>query len=727
MQPSETVQELFNQAMHLHQSGSINKALDLYKQLLVYDQNNPHILFLLGTGLYQTGAHSQGIQYLKQSLSIQPNPLAYNNLGVIHLTLDQSKEAVECFEMAVQLDPNYAEGYWHLGAALRATKDYKKSIDSCKKATLLSPRSEKAFFNLANTLHDMKMHRDAISAYSKSIELNPAFSDAYAGMALSLFELGQYEEALTSYNNAINKNPNDPYLFYNKGKTLAKLQRISEAIDAYGAAIAMKSDYVEAYNNRGLAQQEANQLSEAYSDLTKALAINPDFTCLLGSTLYLQMRLCDWKDLDAKIATLEQGIRQTKNIAQPFVTQALIDSPSLQKSCAETFIKNEFPEALPHQIFSAPRDSQRIRIAYFSSDFGNHPVSHLLSSLFEKHDRNKFEVFAFALKDRADDEWKARIEGGVEHYINVCGQSDLEVAAHTRSLGIDIAIDLNGHTKYARTGIFAQRAAPIQASYIGFLGTMGAPYFDYLLADNSLVPEHLQEFYSEKIVYLPSYQYNDRREEAKDIVCTREQYGLPKDGFIYCSFNNNYKITPTMFNAWMEILSSVNNSVLWLYVDNPTAQENLRAEAERQGIAPCRLIFAEKIPLEAHLARLKLADLFLDTYPYNAGATASNALRAGLPIVTLAGNSFQSRYGASLLNALDLPELITFSIDQYKSLAIKLASNIDFLRIIRAKLANNLVTQALFNPDDFIKHLEAAYKTMHDRHTNDLPPVHLHV
>lgn len=727
MQTPETVQELFNKAINWHQNGSINQALDLYKQLLVYDPNNSHILFLLGTGLYQIGAHSQGIQHLKQSLSVQPNPLAYNNLGVIHLALHQNKEAVESFEMAVQLDPNYAEGYWHLGAALRATKDYKKSIDSCKKATLLSPSSEKAFFNLANTLHDIKMYRDAISAYNKSIELNPEFSDAYAGMALSLFELAQYEEALTSYNKAINKNPSDPYLFYNKGKTLAKLQRISEAIDAYGVAITMKNDYVEAYNNRGLAQQEANQLSEAYSDLSKAFAINPDFTCLLGSTLYLQMRLCDWNDLDAKIAALEQGLRQTKNIAQPFVTQALIDNPLLQKSCAETFIKKEFPEASPHQLVSPTRDSQRIKIAYFSSDFGNHPVSHLLSSLFERHDRSKFEIFAFALKDRTDDEWKARIEAGVEHYINVCGQSDLEVAALARSLGIDIAIDLNGHTKYAKTGIFAQRAAPIQASYIGFLGTMGAPYFDYLIADNTLVPEHMQEFYSEKIVYLPSYQYNDKRVDTNDIILAREQYGLPKEGFVYCSFNNNYKITPTIFNAWMEILSSVNNSVLWLYVDNLKAQENLLTETERRGIAPCRLVFAEKIPLEAHLARLKLADLFLDTYPYNAGATASNALRTGLPMVTLKGNSFQARYGASLLSALDLPELITSSIDQYKTLAIELATNMDFLRTTKTKLTNNLLTQPLFNPDLFIRHLEAGFIAMHDRYVKDLPPVHMHV
>jgi predicted O-linked N-acetylglucosamine transferase (SPINDLY family) len=366
-------------------------------------------------------------------------------------------------------------------------------------------------------------------------------------------------------------------------------------------------------------------------------------------------------------------------------------------------------------------------LGYFSADFGNHAVSYLTAGLFEMHDHEQFEVLAFSLKSRKNDFFLDRIQNSFDQFIDVTNRSDQEIAQLSRELNIDIAIDLGGFTTGSRTGIFAYRAAPIQLSYIGYLGTMAAPYFDYLIADKTIIPPELQSHYTEQIIYLPSYQSNDRKRIVSEKIFTRQELGLPETGFVFACFNNSYKILPATFDGWMRILQKVNGSVLFIYADNHWVEENLKNEAHARGVDPQRLIFGKRIPLDQYMARYRSCDLFLDTTPYNAGTTASDALWVGLPVLTLIGESFASRVAASLLKAIDLPELITNTQEQYEARAIEFALNPDKLTAIKQKLANNRLTTPLFDTPLFTKHLEAAYTKIMERYWADLPPVHIEI
>ena len=372
--------------------------------------------------------------------------------------------------------------------------------------------------------------------------------------------------------------------------------------------------------------------------------------------------------------------------------------------------------------------SDKIRLGYYSADFHNHATAYLMAELFERHDKNQFELFAFSFGPAQNDAMRKRLSAAFDQFIDVRNPSDKAIAQLSRQLEIDIAVDLKGYTQNARSGIFAYRAAPIQASYLGYPGTMGTHTIDYLIADKTLIPQASQPYYAEKIVYLPhSYQVNDRQRAIAAITPTRASLGLPDKGFVFCCFNNNFKILPATFDIWMRILKQIENSVLWLFEDNPSAARNLRHEAQTRGVAADRLIFAPRMPLPEHLARHRAADLFLDTLPYNAHTTASDALWAGLPVLTCMGEAFASRVAASLLNAIDLPELITTTAQAYEALAVSLAMNPARLQHIKYKLAHNQLTTPLFNTAIFTRHLENAYTQMIERYHADVPLDHIHV
>jgi predicted O-linked N-acetylglucosamine transferase (SPINDLY family) len=405
----------------------------------------------------------------------------------------------------------------------------------------------------------------------------------------------------------------------------------------------------------------------------------------------------------------------------------LNDDALLHKKSSEIYTQSRYPfNPVLGPILKHPKDI-KIRVGYFSADFKNHAVSLLTAELYELHDKNQFEIIAFSFGVDDKSSMRLRLSQAFNQYIDVSDMSDLEIAELSRNLKIDIAVDLGGHTSNSRTGIFSYRAAPIQLSYIGYLGTMGVEYYDYLLADKTIVPIELQKFYSEKIVYLPSYQVNDRKRIISDRQFTRVELGLPENGFIFCCFNNNYKILPSMFHSWIRILNAVEGSVLFLYADNEWSKANLIQEAGLRGIDSARLIFGAHIPTEEYLARYRVCDLFLDTFPYNAGTTASDALWVGLPVLTLMGQSFASRMAASLLNAIGLPELITNSQAEYETLAIELAMNHQKLRDIKLKLANNRLTAPLFDTPLFVKNIEAAYLTMVEQYQADLKSEHIFI
>jgi predicted O-linked N-acetylglucosamine transferase (SPINDLY family) len=415
----------------------------------------------------------------------------------------------------------------------------------------------------------------------------------------------------------------------------------------------------------------------------------------------------------------------------PFPLLSVVDEPSLHRKAAECYGGEKFPRVFASmeglkQAVASP--SKKIRIGYFSADFREHAVSYLIAELLESHDRKKFEVFGFSLRESSSDGMRQRIARSCDRFIDLHSKSDQDAGRVIAELQIDIGIDLGGYTKYARTGIFSQKRMPIQAHYLGYIGTMGLDYFDYIVADKTVLPESNKDYLSEKIIYLPnSFQANDSTRQISDKSFTKEELGLPVDGFIFCCFNNNYKIVPQTFSAWMRILKATKGSVLWLFEDSPQVARNLAKEASQRGIDPNRLIFAKHLPRADYMARYKVADLFLDTLPYNAGTTASDALWVGLPVLTCMGNSFAGRMAASLLTNIGLPELITRSLQEYESLAIELATNPDKLTQIKTKLAENRLTTPLFDTPLFTKHIEAAYQAVYDRYQSGLQPDHIYL
>ena len=466
----------------------------------------------------------------------------------------------------------------------------------------------------------------------------------------------------------------------------------------------------------------------AFSCYQKALALGCKANFLQGITLHLKNIIGDWSTNQQDIESLSNNIDLDKKVAPPMSFLSLGDSPKHQLKVAQIFTDSEYPEEnVLGQI--SKYSNPKIKIAYFSADFKDHPVAYLTTELFELHDRNRFEVYAFSIRKSESSPTKDRLIAAFDHFIEVDDKTDQAVAELARSLKIDIAIDLGGHTQHARTTIFAHRAAPIQVNYLGFAGTMGASYMDYIVADKVVIPQEFQEFYREKKVYLPnSYMVDDSTRVPSNKALSRADFGLPENKVVFCCFNNSYKFNPPRIASFAKILTNVPNSAMWITENNASFKQNLLTELNKLGIDEHRIIFATKIDAMAdHLARYRLADLFLDTSPYNAHTTALDSLKAGVPIITMAGKSFASRVGASLLSAIGLPELITYSEEEFIQLACTLGKDAQALKAVKSKLATNCLTMPLFNSQLYCKHLEAAYQEMYQRYINNLSPADIYI
>jgi predicted O-linked N-acetylglucosamine transferase (SPINDLY family) len=512
------------------------------------------------------------------------------------------------------------------------------------------------------------------------------------------------------------------------GVAFFELKRFEEAIALYDKALAIDPNYAEALCNKGNALDELKRYEEAIACYEQALSINSNIDWAPGVWMHLKLKASSWENLEGNIQVLLAKVAAGEKVSNPFPLLAMSDDPILHRQASALYAHYQFPANSALGPIAKHPTGEKIRIAYYSADFHNHATGYLLAELIELHDKNQFELIGISFGPSQGDAMRTRLEKSFDQFIDASAMSDIEIAQLSRNLKIDIAVDLKGFTQNSRAGIFAYRAAPIQVSYLGYPGTMSADYMDYLIADKTLIPQEFQQAYSEKIAYLPnSYQVNDRKRVISDKTFTRAELGLPEQGFVFCSFNNNYKILPATFEGWMRILKAVDGSVLWLYEDNAAAAHHLRQEAEKRGVNPSRLVFAKNMPLAEHLARHRLADLFIDAFPCNAHTTASDALWAGLPVLTLMGNSFASRVAASLLNAIGLPELIATTSQAYEALAIEFAKNPEKLAALKQKLASNRLTTPLFNTPQFTKDLERAYVQMYERYQADQLPEHLFV
>ena len=564
-------------------------------------------------------------------------------------------------------------------------------------------------------------YEKAITLFLASIQAFPENAVTHSNLGNVYTRLRQFDRALSAYEQAALLDPEDPETWSNTGIVFFELKRFEEAVALYDKALSLDPHYAEALCNKGNGLNELKRYEEAIACYEKALSINPNIDWAPGVWMYLKLKISAWENLEANNQVLQAKIAAGEKIIQPFPLLALSDDPLLHRQASAIFAYYQYPANHALGPIAKYPQGNKIRIGYFSADFHNHATGYLMAELIELHDKQQFECIGISFGPWHQDQMQLRLKQSFDQLIDASALSDIQIAQLARELKIDIAIDLKGYTQHCRTGIFAYRAAPIQVSYLGYPGTMAADYMDYLIADKVLIPQSSQSAYSEKIVYLPnSYQANDRKRVISDIGFSKAQLGLPEQGFVFCSFNNNFKILPATFESWMRILKAVEGSVLWLFEDNETAATNLRQAAEKHGINPSRLIFAKGVPLTEHLARHRLADLFLDTFPCNAHTTASDALWAGLPVLTLMGQSFASRVAASLLSAMHLPELITTSLPDYEALAIELAQNRQKLAVLKQKLATNRLTTPLFDTPQFTKGLEQAYIQMYERYQADM-------
>jgi predicted O-linked N-acetylglucosamine transferase (SPINDLY family) len=643
----------------------------------------------LGYALQVWGRLDEAIARYKQAVAIRPDyQEAHNNLGnALHL-LDRSAEAIVCYEKALSINPNYAEAYWNLGTASRAVGKLEDAVENYKRAIAIRPSYQEAYNSLGNTLRALGRLGDAIAQYRKALDLNRTYIEAWINLGDALAAQHQDDAALEAFAGALVLRPNDPDILAKRGHLLVRLQRELEALASFDAALVVAPGHDLAFD--GLA------------------------SCALAT--------CDWP----RAATLwsEVPARVAKgHLFNPLTFLGYSSDAALQLACARRFIRSEVPVSPPRLWRGETWRNSKIKIAYVATGFHRHPTAYLTAELIEIHDRSYFEILGISLGPDDESEIRARLVRAFDQFHDVRYKGDREISMLLNEWRVDIAVDRSGYTANARPGIFAARPAPIQVNYIGFPGTLGADFYDYILADPTVLPFDQQPYFQENIVHLPeSYLVNDSKRPASSQSPTREEYGLPATGFVFCCFNNCYKITPPVFDVWMRLLDQVEGSVLWLFRDRRTAEANLRREAAARGIDPARLVFADRIPLPDHMARHKIADLFLDTLPYNAHTTAADALWAGLPVVTCLGHCFAGRVAASLLRATGMSDLVTSDLESYERLALRIASDRAMLAELRDRLRRNRQTHALFNADRYRRQIEAAYQQMWEAWQRGEPP-----
>ena len=630
----------------------------------------------------------------------------------------------------LQVDSKNLPALHILGLIKASQSNYREAADYLARAARIHPNDASIQYNLAKALSDSGNDKDALAHHKKAVALAPNNPEAWLSYGKTASNLGRYDDALVWYGKALNLKPDYAEALINKGATLKELKRYEEAIAFAEQALAINPNLAEAWANKGAALKDLTRYEEAIVHYDKALSLKFDIDWVWGDLLYTKMKICDWAGLTESLEGISKKVMANEKVSQALSLLALSDDALLHKKCSAIFAQAKYPVNPTLGFIPKLSKKEKIRIAYFSPDFRNHPVSLLTAELFEVHDRDRFEVFAFSLqKAPIGDETNLRLRKGFDRFIDVDEMSDQEIAQLARELEIDIAIDLAGPTQYSRTGIFSYRAAPIQVNWLGYPGTIGADFIDYIVADKIIIPESHQQFYAEKIVYLPNtYMVDDSKRTASIRVFTREEFGLPKNAFVFCCFNNDYKFNPQVLDSWSRILLTAKNSVIWISENNEYFRSNIVAEFESRGIDHDRIIFAQRVEMMAdHLSRYALADLFLDTHPYNAHTTALDSLKAGVPVLTLMGQSFASRVAASLLNAIGLPELITNTQEEYEALAIDLAMNPQKLTDIKLKLAKNRLAAPLFDTPLFTKNLEAAYIKMIEQYQADLEPEHISI
>ena len=678
-----------------------------------------------------------------------------------HYNLFEFTVVIQKANELLKIYPNEVNIYIIQGASNAAINKFNEAINCYKKILEIDPNSTIANFNIAVMYDSLELPKDAIKSYKKAIKNKPDYADAYNNMGSAYKVLGNFDKALEAYNKVVSLMPNHAYAHNNMGNIFTSKQLPKKAIEAFKKAIFFDNKYADAMNNLGTAYKKEKRFSDAYEFWNKAISINPNHTkalvniaflhetnkdykksipayekalltdpentTILASKIYQQAHICDFDKIKNDIPKIRNSGTKKEPVG-PFTLVPFDDAPDRHQMRAEVFVKNTIFQNFKSDYKHPIKKSQRIRLGYVSSDFRDHPVSQLLARVIETHDRNNFEVIGYSIDPRNDD-MTYRMRKAFDVFKEFEFElEDEEITSIIQEDKIDILIDLNGHTKNSRPGIFAQKPAKLQINFLGYPATMGANFIDYIIADDVAIPKKYENFYNENIIRLPySYMPTDNTRIISNKKITRKDHGLPTEGIVFCCFNNNYKISSNEFDIWMRILTKISGSVLWLKINNRLARENIYVAAETRGIDRTRIIFSDRLSMEEHLARHSLADIFLDTFNFNAHTTACDALWAGLPIVTKMGKSFSARVAASLLTAVGLAELITNSELDYEELILKLASNPQKLKKIKQRLSKNRLSEPLFDTNKYTTYLEKAYSQAYKNYSKGNIPININV
>jgi protein O-GlcNAc transferase len=706
--------------------------------------------------LSDLGRNAEAIDGYDRALALEPDAVEdWFNRGLALITVGRNDEAIASFDRAIAGRERFALAHLRRAQALSALRRHIEALADVDRALAIEPDLAAAWLGRGNVLTELKRQQDAFTAFERALAIKPDLAEAWLGRGNALSESKGFDEAFAAYERALSFKPDLAEAWLGRGNVLIKLKRFDEALAAYDRALSLKGDLAEAWVGRGniaadlkrhedaaaayeraLAQKpdlaeawlgRANVLTElqhydqAFAAYDGALALKPDMDYAAGARMLAKLLVCDWKNLTTEATELLAAIRSGKPASAPFAILPLPSTAADQLHCATRYVQDQprFPQIWQGEVYT----HDRIRVAYLSADFHETPMAALLAGLFEQHDRSRFEVTAISFGPEQDSPVRRRLRDAFERFVDVRLESDQAIAELVRRLEIDIAVDLMGFTRRNRLHVLARRAAPVQVNYLGFPGTMGADYIDYILADTTLIPEAECRFYSEQVVWLPhTYLANDNRRVIAERTVSRAECGLPDEAFVFCCFNNSFKIMPEVFDIWMRLLGRIEGSVLWLLEGDAAGSANLRREAQARNISPDRLIFAPRVTPADHLARHRQADLFLDTLPYNAHTTASDALWSGLPVLTCLGATFVGRVAASALKAIGLNGLITHSLEDYEALALKLAREPALLAAFKAKLTQNRDSCALFDTARSARAFEAAYTMMWERYRRGETP-----
>ncbi len=706
---------LYNRGVALADLQRFELAVDAYDRALVMQPEMIAARANRAVALAAVGRLDDAIAGYDRVLSMQPsNAGALVHRGLAHRAKGRPLQALEDYNRALAIVPGYADATYNRGVimldlerAAEALADFDAVMDAYQtNAEMLN--------NRGLALRNLKRSIEALDSLDRALAIEPNFAEAWGNRGLVLRDLLRYEEAILSFDQVLDIDPINSVALNWRGNICRDQQNFAGAVECYSRALKVRPDYAEALINRSYSYWTLKQPEAALADLERGLSLDPHYPYALGELVHMRMYCGDWRDFDANKAAVEAGLRAGARTVQPFIFQAIGENAQDSQTCSRIWGHDKYPAMEAAPFDTAPRKGHtKIRIGYLSGEFRQQATAILMAGLYERHDRARFELVALDNGANDGSELRSRLEKSFDKWIDIGKLHDADAAARIRAEEIDILVNLNGYFGKARSGVFAHRAAPVQVNYLGFPATLGANYMDYIIADSIVIPAADHGFYDEEVITLPGcYQANDDKGRPMARVPSRAEAGLPETGIVFCNFNNAYKLTPATFDSWMRILKEVDGSVLWLLESPAPYADNLRKEAEKRGVAPERLIFAPELETDLHLARLSLADLFLDGLPYNAHTTGSDALWTGVPLITQTGTTFPGRVAASLLAAAGLPELVTENAAAFEALTIKLGNDPKALKKLKDKLAKNKANCALFDTAAFTKHIEAAYETM---------------